>query len=119
MSTEYHGWIALATSRDDWDDGDLEEAYSKVERLLSRLNPEGGHWALLTDSGMLPRMVYLNCFDADSVTVPEELMKEVAIVFDRAYGELAVFNAPTPDALWHPAGVRRYVLAEGKFSPCP
>ncbi|HOI54377.1 MAG TPA: hypothetical protein PLP01_03940 [Phycisphaerae bacterium] len=117
MSIEYHGWIALATSRDDWDDGDLQEAYSKVEQLLSQVNPEEGHWAVLTDSRMLPRMVYLNCTDTDSVTVPAALMKDIAAVFDKAYGELAALSVPTVDVRWSPARVEHYVLAEGKFTP--
>jgi len=112
MSIEYHAWIALATSHEEWDDGDLEQGYSQVEQMLARADAEEGHWGLLTDSSMLPRLVYLNCIDADSITNPLDLMADIAVVFDRAYGELAAFNAPTLDVWWNPAGVERYVLAE-------
>lgn len=119
MSIEYHGWIVLATSHENWDDGDLDQAYSQVGQLLARADPEEGHWALLTDARMLPRMVYLNCIDADSISIPADIIKGIAVVFDRAYGELVVFSGPSLDVWWTHSSVERYILAEGNLKRAP
>ncbi len=116
MSVEYHGWIALATSREDWDDGDLAEAYERVRRVLPLLNPEEGHWAIMTDAAVLPRMVYLNGFDVDSLDAPKKLVKEIAAVFDRAYGEVGALEMPSLSAPWTPSSVDRYAVVDGKLA---
>jgi len=66
---------------------------------------------------MLPRMVHLNCTDADSAIVPAALTEDIAAVFDGAYGEWATLNAPTVDVQWRSARVEHYVPAEERLTP--
>jgi hypothetical protein len=33
MSIEYHGWIVLAKSSDDWDDGDFAEGFDQSQGM--------------------------------------------------------------------------------------
>lgn len=35
LAVEYYGWIALASSAEDWTDGDFEKSFSQVDSLLA------------------------------------------------------------------------------------
>ncbi len=55
MGMEYHGWVVLATSSSNWDDGDFEGAFDHIRQLLARLPVDEGHSGLLPDGSVLPR----------------------------------------------------------------
>lgn len=116
MSIEYHGWIVLATSQDDWDDGDFENAFCRVEGMLERLCPEEGHEALLADCAILPKVVYLKGVEVDSIDVVTNTLAEIGLVFDRAYGELAVLEETDRDECWSPSHIIRYLLVDGELA---
>ena len=63
MSIEYHGWIVLATSQEDWSDGDFEKVYNRVTEVVKRLCADMGHEASLPDSDVMPRVLYLKGID--------------------------------------------------------
>jgi hypothetical protein len=116
MTFEYHGWVALATSDLGWDDGDFERGFAKVQEIIARLTPAEGHYALFEETDLLPRMVHLNGCDVHSIERPEEVLKEIALVFNKAYGEIAVFQRGGMQDRWNESHVVRYVLSDGKIA---
>ena len=92
MGVEYHGWVALATSQDDWNDGDFEEGFHRVRELLRDLVVENGHEPLMPDGTLLPQMIYLKGSQAGSLAPVLHILQEITAVFDKSYGELAVFD---------------------------
>ena len=117
MSTEYHGWVALATSHDNWADSDFEEADRRVIASLRQLEAEDGHEAVLPDGMLLPRVVYFKGRDVKSLDSMLRVLQEIATAFDRAYGEVAAFdNNGDQDAHFDLALATRYRLFEGKVT---
>ena len=111
---QYHGWIVLATSADDWDDGMWEEAIDKVRQLLVQLSPEKGHSGLVPPSDMGWQLVYLDGLTVDSIAPPLEVMTKIVKVCDASFGELVVLHGP--DA---PSVIERYRLADKKLMKYP
>jgi hypothetical protein len=115
MGIEYHGWVALATSHDDWCDSDLEEGFRRVEERLQRLVVENGHDPVMPAWRVLPRMVYFKGNEAESVAPVLHVRQEVAAVFDKAYGELVAFdNKDGQDIRFDLALADRYRLVDGE-----
>jgi len=110
---EYHGWIVLASSQDDWDDGDFERAFRQTGQLLNDLSAKEGHRAQITDGAIFPRMVHLGGYDVRSIDLPIRIIKSIAKVFDKAYGELASSDG-TADA-WNASHVKRQLLTNGEL----
>jgi hypothetical protein len=115
MSLEYHAWIVLATSDADWGDGDFKQAFDLVEKLLAGLSPEEGHSAIISGNEIYPRIVYLSACDVPSIEHPVEVMKRIAQVFDKAYGELVAGDVTEGD--WIPSRTDRYVLTNRQLTP--
>jgi len=115
MSLEYHAWIVLATSDADWGDGDFKQAFDRVERLLAGLSPKEGHSAIMSGNEIYPRIVYLSACDVQSIGQPIEVMKAIAQVFDKAYGELVAGDVTEGD--WIPSRTDRYVLTNRGLAP--
>lgn len=92
MGIEYHGWVALATSHDDWCNADFAEGFRRVRESLQRLVAENGHDPVMPDWRALPQMVYAKGNEAESAAPVLHVIQEVGAVFDKAYGELVVFD---------------------------
>jgi len=116
MSIEYHGWVVLATSQDDWSDDDFENGYEGVAEVIERLCPDEGHEPLLPDCDVLPRVLYLKGSQVESLDLVFRAMEEVGALFDRAYGELTVLKEGDLDSCWDSSVVRRCFLVDGKLT---
>jgi hypothetical protein len=92
MSIEYHGWVVLATSQDNWGDDDFENGYEGVVQAVERLRSDEGHEPLLPDCDVLPRVLYLKGSQVESLDLVFQAIEEVGALFDRAYGELTVLK---------------------------
>jgi hypothetical protein len=112
MSIEYHGWIALATSRQDWSDGDFEDGFQQVAKALVQLRPDEGHEPLMEDCELLPRIVYLKGMGAKSLDLVFRVIETVGCTFDRAYGELSAMEHDLR-APWNSSLVSRYLVING------
>jgi len=115
MGIEYHGWIALATSQDDWDDGDFENGYEAVMQALEHLYLAQGHEPLLPDCAVLPRVLYLKGSEVESLDLVFRVIEEVGAIFGRAYGELTVLEEGEPDGCRGPSVASRYSLVDGRL----
>jgi hypothetical protein len=111
MSIEYHGWIVLATSREDWDDGDFADAFDRVRRLLAAMSEESGQCGNMTEQ-TLPMTVYLSGYGIESSDDAVRLLKSVSQIFDRSCGELAVYDLASGS--WCPSRATRIVLSDGQ-----
>ena len=58
MNMEIHGWIVLANSANEWDDGDFADAFEQVAQLVADLPAEDGYEGVFADAAIFPRMVY-------------------------------------------------------------
>ena len=116
MHIEYHGWIALATSHDDWCNGDLADAFGRVEEALEQLRPEDGQEARMPDCDLLPKVVYLKGSEAESLDAVLRVLQETCTIFDRAYGELTVFRVEDPNDRWAFSRVTRYPVVDGRIT---
>lgn len=116
MSIEYHGWVALATSCQDWSDGDFEESFARVRDAIQALAPEQGHDPVMPRSELLPQMLYFSGYEADSIAPVLDVIREIAAVFDRAYGELVACNQPASSVGWDFSFVTRYRLVGGQLT---
>jgi hypothetical protein len=112
MRFEYHGWVALAASQEDWSDSDFEDAFQQVAKVLTQLRPDEGHEPLLADCDLLPRMLYLKGVEVKSLDVVFQVIETVGRLFDRAYGELSVIEGEL-SARWDSSTVVHYFLIRG------
>lgn len=109
MSVEYHGWVVLATSQDDWSDTDFEQSDRRVSDLLRDLSPENGHDPEMPESQILPQMVHLKGSGAESVVPVHQVLEQIGQIFDKAYGELVVFDDQgDQNRWWDFSAVNRY-----------
>ena len=116
MSIEYHGWVVLATSQDDWTDDDFESGYDQVGQAAASLPRDAGHEAVLPGCEVLPRVLYLKGSQVDSLDPVLRAMEQVGALFDRAYGELTVFDEDGLSSRWDSSAVTRHFLTDGKLT---
>jgi hypothetical protein len=116
MSIEYHGWVVLATSQDDWSDDAFESGYGQVAQAAASLPRDAGHEAVLPDCEVLPRVLYLKGNQVGSLDPVLRAMQQVGGLFDRAYGELAIFEEDRLSSRWDSSVVTRYFLTDGKLT---
>jgi hypothetical protein len=115
MSIDYHGWIVLATSKDDWCDNDFDESFRRVSEAIQTLNVEDGHDPVMPKWKLLPQMVYCKGSEVDSITPVLRVVQEIGLIFDRAYGELLVFDdLGDQNHRWDFSLATRYRLTDGK-----
>jgi hypothetical protein len=112
MTMEYHGWVVLATSQDEWSDGDFEEAVRQVEQVIRTLRPEDGHDPAMPEGELLPRVVYLKGIGVASENTALQVLRKIGEVMDRSYGEIVVFDDERGTPL---NGGRRFYLEDGRL----
>jgi hypothetical protein len=117
MSMEIHGWIALASSANEWGDDDFADAFERVAQLVADLPAEDGYVGVLGDADSFPRMVYVKGIDVDGIDTARRLIQQISTVFDRSYGELAVADCASLEASWSVSNIRRYCIASGVVRP--
>ncbi len=116
MSIDYHGWIVLATSHDDWSDGDFENSCERVAQAIAALSPDAGHEPVLPGAELLPRVLYLKGSQVESIDIVLRVIEQVGALFDRAYGELAVFEEDGLCGWWDSSAVTRYLVVDGRLT---
>jgi hypothetical protein len=116
MSIEYHGWVVLATSQGDWSDGDFDGGYGQVSKAIASLSHDAGHEPALPDCDVLPKVLYLKGFGVESLDPVFRVIEEVGSLFDRSYGEIAVWEEGCPSNRGGSPFVTRYFLTNGKLT---
>lgn len=111
---EYHGWIVLASSRDDWADDDFQRAFSEIDEYIKDFGLEGGHSMGVAEAGGYMHTLSFHGLTLDAPERLHQLMEFVSRVFDAAYGELMIAQGGRFD--WPTA--RRYRLSEGRVTAC-
>ena len=116
MTIEYHGWVALATSQENWSDGDFEEACQQVSKVIRSLCPEQGHDPSMPDCQNVPQMVYLKGIAVESKAPVIRVLEQIGAVFDRAYGEIVIFKGNGDHQYPDWSRITRYRLDSGKVN---
>ena len=116
MVIEYHGWVALASSHQDWSYSDFDEGFCQVSSLLQRLSPEDGHDCIMPAGEVLPKVAYFKGADVASLAPVLDAVQEIVRIFDLAYGELVAFdNRGDQNASFAVALADRYRLEHGQI----
>jgi hypothetical protein len=109
---EYHGWIVLASSRDDWADDEFRRAFSEIDQYIKDFGLEGGHSMGVAEAAGYMHTLFFHGLTLDAPERLYQLMEFVSGVFDAAYGELVLAQGRRFD--WTTA--RRYRLSEGRVA---
>lgn len=116
MSIEYHGWVVLATSQEDWSDDDFESGYDQAAQAAASLPRDAGHEAVLPGCEVWPKVLYLKGSQVDSLDPALRAMEQVGVLFDRAYGELTAFDEDGLTSRWDCLALTRYCLIDGRLT---
>jgi hypothetical protein len=111
---EYHGWIVLASSRNEWADDDWDHAWSAIDDQIKGFGPEDGHAVTVTEPTNAMRTLSFHGLTEDAPERLLRLMEFVAGVLDASYGELII----TPGAGFDWRTARRYRLSGGRVKTC-
>jgi hypothetical protein len=111
---EYHGWIVLASSHDEWADDDWGRALANVAERVSEFATENGHAVTVTEPTNSMQTLSLHGLTDEPPDRVLQLVEFIVSVLDSSYGEMII--APAVRFDWSAA--RRYRLSNGKLTAC-
>lgn len=111
---EYHGWVALASSKSEWADDDWDRAWSSIDKYIDGFGGQDGHAVTITEPTNAIRTLSFHGITRDPADRLLQLMQFVAGVLEASYGELVI----TPGDRFDWRATRRYRLSEGRVIAC-
>ena len=115
MSHEYHGWMVLAASQEDWSSKEFDDAFRRVRDLVEELNLEMGHDASMPAPNTFPQMVYFKGSDTEAIQPVFQTVHEIIRIFAKTYGEVVFFDdRDDRNRWWDFSAVIRYRVEDGR-----